>query len=207
MAKNGKAKKFRRYRSAADLLHASPILITESQIEFDRVCDAFKREIEPDGIVEQMYVAELAHFTWEIARLQRCKVHIANGYLNAALLMTIRDLQWDKKKDLGKEQIELTTPLLLRHKGSEKDILPAIENLGLDTTVMEAEAVWRSFSDLRQLDGMLASLEARRDRALRRIAEYRVGLSQILRESSDRIIDGKVIDLEKASSKKRPAVA
>jgi hypothetical protein len=54
---------------------------------------------------------------------------------------------------------------------------------------------------------MLTSLESRRDKALGCAAEYRTRLAQQLRESADRIIDGKdVLRLEQASGK-RPTAA
>ena len=49
---------------------------------------------------------------------------------------------------------------------------------------------------------MLTSLESRRDKALGCVAEYRASLAHQLRQSADRIIDGKgVLRLEDASSK------
>jgi hypothetical protein len=56
------------------------------------------------------------------------------------------------------------------------------------------------------LDKMLTSLESRRDKALRCVAEYRASLAHQLRESADRIIDGKgVLRLQDAASKRSPA--
>jgi hypothetical protein len=56
-------------------------------------------------------------------------------------------------------------------------------------------------SELELLDRMLSSLESRRDKALGCIAQYRASLAHQLRESADRIIDGKgVLRLEDAAS-------
>jgi hypothetical protein len=53
---------------------------------------------------------------------------------------------------------------------------------------------------------MLTSLESRRDKALGCIAQYRASLAHQMRESADRIIDGKdVLRLEQASSKRLTA--
>jgi len=53
---------------------------------------------------------------------------------------------------------------------------------------------------------MLTSLESRRNKALGCVAEYRASLAHQLRESADRIIDGKgVLRLEDAASKRSPA--
>jgi hypothetical protein len=49
---------------------------------------------------------------------------------------------------------------------------------------------------------MLTSLESRRNKSLRCIAEYRYALAQQLRESVDRIVEGSgVLRLKDASSK------
>ena len=60
---------------------------------------------------------------------------------------------------------------------------------------------------LEQLDRLLSSLESRRNKALRCVAEYRGGLARQLREGSERIIEGEVLRLEQAPSKKAPAAA
>ncbi len=53
---------------------------------------------------------------------------------------------------------------------------------------------------------MLASLETRRNKALGCVAEYRANLAHRLRESADRIIDGKdVLRLEDAASERSTA--
>jgi len=57
------------------------------------------------------------------------------------------------------------------------------------------------------LDRMLTSLESRRNKAFGCVAEYRASLAHQLRESSDRIIDGKdVLRLEDPASN-RPTAA
>jgi len=78
---------------------------------------------------------------------------------------------------------------------------------GLDESAIEAEAIRASSSDLEVLDRMLTSLESRRNKALCCVAEYRATLAHQLRESADRIIDGKgVLRLEDAASE-RPTAA
>ena len=61
-------------------------------------------------------------------------------------------------------------------------------------------------ADLELLDRMLSSLESRRNKALGCVAEYRASLAHQLRESADRIIDGKgVLRLEDAPSERSTA--
>jgi hypothetical protein len=89
---------------------------------------------------------------------------------------------------------------LLRSHGSP------ISRFDLDESAIEAEAVRRSSSELEVLDRMLTSLESRRNKALGCVAEYRASLAQQLRESADRIIDGKGVHrIEDAASKRSTA--
>jgi len=67
------------------LLPKLPLLITESADEFDALRGAFEREINPRGIIEQMYVHNICAIVWEILRLRRCKVVIINAAFRSAL--------------------------------------------------------------------------------------------------------------------------
>jgi hypothetical protein len=50
-----------------------PLLITESDEEFHRIRQALYEETKPVGIIEEMYVEEIAEIIWQILRLKRCK--------------------------------------------------------------------------------------------------------------------------------------
>jgi hypothetical protein len=83
---------------------------------------------------------------------------------------------------------------------AKKQVSEILSRFDLDESAIEAEAIRRSSSDLELLDKLLTSLESRRDMALRCVAEYRASLAHRLRESADRIIDGKdVLRLEDAA--------
>ena len=55
-----------------------PLLITESEEEFNRIRQALYDELGPVGIVEQMYVDEVVDLVWQILRLKRCKAGVIN---------------------------------------------------------------------------------------------------------------------------------
>jgi hypothetical protein len=91
-------------------------------------------------------------------------------------------------------------------KEAKKQVLEILSGFELDESAIEAEAIRRSSSDLELLDRMLTSLESRRNKALGCVAEYRASLAHQLRESADRIIDGKgVLRLEDAASNRSTA--
>ena len=85
---------------------------------------------------------------------------------------------------------------------AKKQVSETLSRFDLDESAIEGEAIRRSSGDLELLDRMLTSLESRRNKALGWVAEYRASLAHQLRESADRITDGKgVLRLEHPSSK------
>ena len=196
-------------RAQITLLPVSPLLMTESEDEFDRIRDAFDEELKPRGIVEQMYVTDIAYLVWEILRLRRCKAAIINSALRPALKVIL--LQLLRKPGEHSYEVDKKAQSLVEAWSSNPAVRSQVSELlgdsQLDFSVSEAEAIRRLGEDLEQLERLLASLESRRNRALRCIADYRGGFARQLRESGDRIIDGKVLALEKRPSKKASAVA
>ena len=53
------------------LLPTAQLLITKSRDEFNLIRDTLNDQIKPRGIIEQIYVEDIAHLVWEILRLRR----------------------------------------------------------------------------------------------------------------------------------------
>jgi hypothetical protein len=197
-----------RRRNELTLLPKLPLLITESADEFDALRDAFKQEIKPRGIIEQMYVHDISSIVWEILRLRRCKVVIINSAFRSALEhLLIQLLKQPGQSDYHvRDEAQALAQAWFTDKEAKKQVSEILTGFDLDESAIEAEAIRRSSSDLELLDRMLTSLESRRNKALGYVAEYRASLGQQLRESADRIIDGKgVLRLEDAASNRSTA--
>jgi hypothetical protein len=196
-------------RRAHALLPASPLLITESGDEFDRVRDAFDQELKPRGIIEQMYLVDIAYITWEILRLRRCKAAIINSRIRVALVALLK--QALRKPGEYALEVEDEADRLASAWSSDpaakRQVSELLKDFQLDESAIEAEVIRTSAADLELIDRLLASSESRRNRAFRCLADYRGGWGRQLRESSDRIIDGKVLALENAPSEKKPTAA
>jgi hypothetical protein len=191
-----------RRRNELALLPKSPLLITESADEFDALSDAFEQEIKPRGIVEQMYVHDISSIVWEILRLRRCKVVIINSAFRSALQNLLKQLLREPGQyEYELEEAEALAQAWFTDQEAKKRVSELLSRVELDESAIEAEAIRRSSSDLELLDKMLTLLESRRNKALGCVAEYRASLGHQLRESADRIIDGKgVLRLEDAAS-------
>jgi hypothetical protein len=196
-----------RRRNELALLPKLPLLITESADEFDALRDAFEREIKPRGIIEQMYVHDISAIVWEILRLRRCKVIIINSAFRSALENLLVQLRQPGQQEFqARDPARELAQAWFTDKEAKNQVSETLSRFDLDESAIEAEAIRKSSSDLELLDGMLASLETRRNKALGCVAEYRASLAHQLRESADRIIDGKdVLRLEDAASERSTA--
>jgi hypothetical protein len=190
------------------LLPKLPLLITESAEEFDALRDAFEREIKPRGIIEHMYVDDISSIVWEILRLRRCKVVIINSAFRSALQDLLRQLlrQPGQSEYHVKDEAEALAQAWFTDEEAKKQVSEILSRFDLDESAIEAEAIRKSSPELELLDRMLTSLESRRNKALGCVAEYRASLAHQLRESAERIIDGKgVLRLEDAASERSTA--
>jgi hypothetical protein len=197
-----------RRRNELTLLPKLPLLITESAEEFDALRDAFEQEIKPRGIIEQMYVHDMSAIVWEILRLRRCKVVVINSAFRSAL----QDLLTQLLKEPGQydwhvqNEAQALAQGWFTDKEAKKQVSEILSRFDLDESAIEAEAIRRSSADLELLDRMLTSLESRRNKALGCVAEYRASLAHQLRETADRIIDGKgTLRLEDTASERSTA--
>jgi|SRR5262245_60576531 len=196
-----------RRRNELALLPKSPLLITESADEFDALRDAFEQEIKPRGIIEQMYVHDICSIVWEILRLRRCKVIIINSAFRSALENLLVQLKQPGQQDFqARDPARKLAHAWFTDQEAKKQVSETLSRFDLDESAIEAEAIRSSSSDLELLDRMLTSLESRRNKALGCVAEYRVSLGQQLRDSADRVIDGKgLLRLEDAASNRSTA--
>ena len=197
-------------RARSKVLPTAPLLMTESKDEFTRICDALNDEIRPRGIIEEMYVADIACLVWEALRLRRSKVAMMNSGFRTALTQIIGQMQKESGvwrgmlEKSGDEQLALAWFCDQRAKTQVAELL---EKFGLDESAIEAEAFRKAADDIERIDHLLALAEARRDRALNSIAHYRGDFGARLRESSDRLAKGKILKLENAGGKERKSVA
>jgi hypothetical protein len=190
------------------LLPKLPLLITESADDFDSLRDAFEQEIKPRGIIEQMYVHDISAIVWEILRLRRCKMMIINSAFRSALEHLLVELLRRPGQNgyYMKDKAQALAHAWFTDQEAKKQVSETLSRFDLDESAIEAEAIRRSSADLELLDRMLTSLESRRNKALGCVAEYRASLAHQLRQTADRVIDGKGVPrIEDATSTRSTA--
>lgn len=164
----------------------------ERVADYKALIDALTREIKPSGVIEQLYVTDIACLVWEMIRLRRCKSAIINASYRSALEKVLARLSPEAGESIyfAQERAEELTLDWFSNNRGKKAVAKILAQFGLDESVIEAEAIRHCFRDLEIIEKLLTGLEARRDKALACIANYRVSFAQQLRESSVRLIEG-----------------
>ena len=111
---------------------------------------------------------------------------------------------WTAQFQLGDQPDELARDWF-SDPNVKKQIADLLREFELDESAIEAEAIRQSTDDLERIDRLMASAEARRDKALVCVAQYRGDFGALLRDSSDRLIKKEAPRLEHDSSKRRSA--
>jgi hypothetical protein len=181
------------------LLPKTPLLMSESEDEFEALRSDLVDEIKPRGIIEHMCVADIAEIVWESRRLHRCKAVMINMNYSAALKSLLEDVL----NAVDYLKAEVLAHAWFTDKKAKKEVAEILRRFHLDESAIEAQAIRSLASELEILDKRLMSLDARRNRAIRNIAEYRESFAPKVRERSGRIIEGdSVISLENPSGQK-----
>jgi hypothetical protein len=183
------------------LLPNTPLLISESEDEFEALRSNLIEEINPRGIIEHMCVADIAEIVWESRRLHRCKAVMINMHYSAALKSLLRNVLVGDVVDY--DHAEVLAQTWFTDRKAKKEVAEILRRFHLDESAIEAQAIKSVASELEILDKRLMSLETRRNRAIRNIAEYRESFARKVRESSGRIIEAdSVVRLENLSGQK-----
>jgi hypothetical protein len=195
----------KRHRTRIRLLPDTPLLISESCAEFESIRWALEQEIRPGGPIEHVYVHDIASLVWEILRLRRWKAAILNTALRDALRRVLNQVLKQPGESLFAERVGLEDLIKRWFSNAEAraEVLDLLQEFKLDESAIEADAMLLSMRSIEPLDRMLASAEARFNKALRCIADYRESMAHQLRDAADRITGAKnVLRLSDASLQK-----
>jgi hypothetical protein len=168
--------------------------------------------MRPRGILEQMYLEEIAYLIWEVLRLRRCRAGIINAVFHTALRNILEQCPGAPAPyDLSELGAEPKDDKLAREwftdPSAKKEVAEVLGSFQLDEAAIEGEAIRKSADDLERIDRLMSSAEARRDKALVCIAQYRGDFGALLRDSSNRLVGEKVLQLKNVSRKQQKSAA
>jgi hypothetical protein len=174
------------------LIARGPLLITESVEEFDALLAELKDEIKPNGVIEQIYLYDLAYIILEILRMRRFRSATINAKFRDALTHLLERLLVPQGMFVNtgiQTKAKLLAAGWFADEEGRQDVLTILRRFKLDESNIEAEAIRLAWSDLESVDKMQASLNSRFDKLLRNLANFRSEFGKLVRQKSDRILE------------------
>jgi hypothetical protein len=184
------------------LLGEPPLLANEEPSDYYALLVLLARDVKPTGVIEWLWVRDVADLTWDVMRYRRVKAAFFNQHFRFALE---RDRQAPQRR---KAHLAALDAQLARYEGRPAACVEA--NGGKDgpidpTTKEEVDAnveepdsrTYESFfyneHFWEALEKMQTSAEFRRNNTLREIEHRRSALGRALRQSADRVIEAEVL--------------
>jgi len=168
-------------KDIAALFGHAPTLKTEDDEIYWNCMERFVKCVEPQDVIEWLWIKDVVDLSWEILRLRRLKidlVEIDRENQNARI-------EWGREHadepyfDLGGRPTPRTPEEIEARKNKPL----------LDTEADSAELLFRHIVKYERIEKLLTSAELRRDRILREIELRRDHMGRRLRAASDEILD------------------
>ena len=190
---------------ALELISRPALTLTKSADDYHSLVKSLEQAISPSGFIEHLYVADIAAIVYETVRYRRCKAAMIDTALRGALEKLLIQF-WKKPDEIAPyEEFEALAFEWFTDPKAKQEVAEILGKFNLDEATIEAEAIRSLTPELEVLDRMLRSLEGRRDRAMRGIAEYRKGFADQVQEVSDRILNTVPLLLRGNTTAQKPA--
>jgi hypothetical protein len=165
------------------------LLFGESAEEFANLRAELMREIEPKGVIERIFVNDLALLVFDIVRFRRFHTDIIlkarPAALSTILLQLLAKINFLHDDSIKAKKL---TQAWFENSADKVEVQKLLAQFGLDESAIDAEAYRAVFAELQELNKMLALAETRFSKTLRSIADYRKSFAVRAESSAARIL-------------------
>jgi hypothetical protein len=168
------------------LLAKPPLLPSEDEALYDELVTAFRAEINPTDIFEEMWLGDIVYNLWEGLRLRGFKVGLVTAAKQEALEKTLQRLM--SKDTLGidisisiggpSQAEDLAWRCINGDEAAKKEVDELLETAGLDWVAILAQAMALKIDAIERFDSMSKQAEVRRDVVLHLIDKRRTLLGR-----------------------------
>jgi hypothetical protein len=162
----------------------APVLPGEAQTNYDSLATRIVDVARPRDAIEEFLTRDVIDLTWEILRLRRAKA----GLWRAAASKGVESIH--SRIDNDASFLRLPGPGFAEHWASgdarkRQEFTEMLKKADLTMDDVMAEALARVIHSFERFDHILASVEARRNDALREIDRHREALGAAIRRAVD----------------------
>ena len=184
----------RRGRTGPRHRHA-PLLPGEAAADYVGVAERIVAVAQPTDAIEEFLTRDVIDLTWEILRLRRLKAGLLRTSTGIGIRTVMVSLGYDERKGYGSAK-SLGESWAAGDKSAKNEVTVALEKAQLSIEDVMAEALESKTDSFERLDRMLASVETRRNNALREIDRHREALGAAMRQAVDEVQDVEFRDVE-----------
>ena len=176
--------------TALALTQPAPLTSGEDPATYDDLLARLTAAVKPDGVIEDLWVRDVADDAWEVLRLRRYKA----GYLAACR----RDGMTIVLAGLGETMSNtLSQRWAVREPTALGDVRERMANAGLGDDAVMGSAFAKHINEFDRIERLIGVAMARRAATLREIAKHRAELAEQLAAATQMAaVQDKVRDAE-----------
>ncbi len=174
----------------------APLLLGEEEADYAEVAVRLVSAAKPRDAIEEFLIRDAIDLTWEILRLRRAKAGILKASMNTGVEGVLKALGFDQSMESRAYARELSGRWMAGDKSARKEVEAALHKAQLSIDDVTAKTLEGNLVTFERLDRMLASVEARRNNALREIDRHRSAFGAGVRQAIDEAEDVEFRDVE-----------
>jgi hypothetical protein len=169
----------------------APLLPGEKETDYTSIAVRLVHASAPRDAIEEFLIRDIIDLTWEILRIRRVKAGILRASVGDGVSKVLAGVghPYHERDTLGRGWAA----------GDERartKVEAILTKAGMTIDEVTAKTLESKLDSYERLDRMLASLEARRNNALREIDRHRAALGGVVRQSIEEIEDVDFSDVE-----------
>lgn len=168
-----------------------PLVLGEVEADYDELLSRVTTAVKPTDTIETLWVKDVVDLMWEAQRYRRVKASLLMQAGRQALtdhLAKVKDAGW-----IDGVRLFTVSELVTAYTEGDADAVPEVTRIlrsrGLDTDMLTAQALADRLEDVERIDRLIASADARRNRALSEIDRRRDAFARRLRAAAHDVID------------------
>jgi hypothetical protein len=169
----------------------APLLPGEKEADYATIAVRIVNASGPQDAIEEFLIRDVVDLIWEVLRLRRIKAGILKSSMDQGVKRVLTGI--------GHPYIErdgLSESWAAGDDRARKKVDAILAKAGMTVDEVTAQTLDSKLDSFERLDRMLASVEARRNNALREIDRHRAALGGAVRQSIEEIEDAEFRDVE-----------
>lgn len=171
-----------------------PILPGEDAHAYEELATRVCRAVKPTSIIEEMWIRDIAHLTWEVARLRKIVARLISDKV-PDLLETLLEPEMRNHSDVAARKLVRKWMAGDARAKARVDKLLTQTNSTIDSVY--GRVLTKDLDYIERIDQMVATLERRRNSVFHEIDRHRATFSRASRDNVEQIEDAEFKEIER----------